>query len=184
MKESVKLLKQRHEEETAPALCPVRQKRDNLVGPNGWEILSAVMDSGATVAVLHPGDGKAYKVQEGEAPKNGVEYEIANGDSIPNLGEKSMAVLTPEGILRGYSTQVAGVSSPLQSVRQLLGAGHAVCFGIGEEGLDHLVINRMTGEMNRFRDDGVNYIQDMLVVPPDVAEAVIKHRDRHFGRQG
>ena len=74
-----------------------------------------------------------------------------------------MAVLTTEGTLRGYETQVAEV--PLQSVRQLQATGHAVCFGVGAEGLDHLVINRLSGEINRCRDDGTNYIQDLLVVP-------------------
>ncbi len=123
-------------------------------------------------------------MQKGEAAKKGVEYEIANGDTIPNLGEKRMAVLTPEGTLRGYSTQVAEVSTPLQSVRHLLATGHAVCFGVGEEGLDHLVINRLSGEINRFRDDGTNYVQDMLVVPPKVAEEMIANEDRGFGRQG
>ena len=29
------------------------------------------------------------------------------------------------------------------------------------------MINKLTGEVNRLRDDGVNYIQDLLVVPPD-----------------
>ena len=76
-------------------------------------------------------------MQEGEASKNGVEHEIANGDSIPNLGEKNMAVRTSEGTLPRYSTQVADVSSPLRSVRQFWGTGHALCFGIGEEGFGH-----------------------------------------------
>ena len=123
-------------------------------------------------------------MQESDAAKKGAEYEIANGDTIPNLGEKKMAVLTTEGTLRGYETQVAEVSSPLQSVRQLQATGHAVCFGVGAEGLDHLVINRLSGEINRFRGDGTNYIQDLLVVPPEVAEEMIANRRQDFCRQG
>ena len=53
--QSAKLCRQK---ETGQSRCPVRPKKKNLVGPNGWEIISAIVDSGATVAVLHPEDGK------------------------------------------------------------------------------------------------------------------------------
>ena len=43
---------------------------------------------------------------------------------------------------------------------------HAVCFGLGD-GTDHLIINKDSGEVNRMRDDGINYYQDLLVIPPD-----------------
>ena len=82
-----------------------------------------------------------------------------------------MAVLTPEGTLRGYESQVADVSSPLSSVRTLLHSKHCVLFGLGPNEDEHLIINKLTGEINRMRDDGTNYLQDLLVVPPDrVAE--------------
>ncbi len=175
-------------------LCPMtdRSKRANIgvktpFNPKGWEVLSAVVDSGATVPCLHPEDGKAYEVKESEASKNGVEYEVADGNTIPNLGEKLMAVMTPEGTLRGYKTQVAQVSSPLQSVRHLLASQHCVLFGLGPEGADHLIINKISGEVNRMRDDGTNYLQDLLVVPPDEVGALmqmIEDDPQGFGRQG
>ena len=133
----------------------------------GWEVISAVVDSGAGVSALHPGQGKAYKIQESVASRNGVTYEVANGDDLPDLGQKCMAVLTAEGTLRGYQSQVAEVSSALQSVRRMLSTKHCVLFGLGENEEEHLVINKLTGEVNRLRDDGVNYIQDLLVVPPE-----------------
>ena len=46
-------------------------------------------------------------------------------------------------------------------------SANAVCFGLGPTGDDHLIINRVTGEINRMEDDGVNYLQTLLVVPPD-----------------
>ena len=133
----------------------------------GWEVISAVVDSGAGVSALHPDQGKDYKIQESVASRNGVTYEVANGDDLPDLGQKCMAVLTAEGTLRGYQSQVAEVSSALQSVRRMLSTKHCVLFGLGENEEEHLVINKLTGEVNRLRDDGVNYIQDLLVVPPD-----------------
>ncbi len=183
-KENLSVLTQR----TSPGgeLRPLKGAHEKIVrkAPNGWEIMSAVVDSGATVAVLHPEDGQAYKVEESEASRRGVEYEIANGDAIPNLGQKRMAVMTPEGTLRGYSSQVADVSRPLLAVRQQLATGHAVCFGLGENGEDHLIINRLTGEINRMRDDGVNYLQDFLVVPPDAVAQLAANTGQDFGRLG
>ncbi len=160
-------------------------RRQNPTAANGWEILSSVVDSGATVPVLGPKDGAAYPVVEGEAARRGVEYAMANDDTLPNLGEKKMAVLTPEGTVRGYSTQVADVAGSLQSVRALKNTGHAVCFGLGPDGNDNLIINRHSGEINRMRDDGINFLQDMLVIPPDRIQEVIEAQNRcHFGRQG
>ncbi len=86
-----------------------------------------------------------------------------------------MAVLTQEGTLRGYQSQCADVSKSLQSVRACVHSAHAVCFGLGPNGEDHLIINRLTGEINRMEDDGVNYLQTLLIVPPDQVEAVQHH---------
>ena len=54
-------------------------------------------------------------------------------------------------------------------------------------------MNKITGEVNRMRDDGTNYLQDLLVVPPefvqDVAEKLHGQEagvdpSQPFGRQG
>ena len=34
------------------------------------------------------------------------------------------------------------------------------------------MINKLTGEINRLRDDGINYLQDMLIIPPDKVDAM------------
>ena len=161
--------------------------------PSKWEELLAIMGSGATVPVLHPQTGKGYEVEESQASKVGVEYEIANRDALPNLGEKKMAVMAQEGTLRGYQSQCADVSKPLQSVRTMLQSGHAACFGLGPQGKDHLIVNRLSGEINRMEDDGVNYLQRLRVIPPEQLAAVQevmnqRYRDgmsvQDFGRLG
>ena len=68
-----------------------------------WETLPVVIDSGATVPVFNPKIATAYQLMENEASRQGHEYELASGDSIPCLGEKRIAVLTKECTLRGYS---------------------------------------------------------------------------------
>jgi hypothetical protein len=128
-----------------------------------WERIRAVMDSGATVPVMSPSTGRHYKGTESEASKAGVMYACANGDTIPNLGEKSMPVVTKEGTVRGYFSQMADVTTPLQSVRHLYKSGHVVVF----DGPDSFMFNKHTGEMNKIEDDGFNYIQELWVIPPD-----------------
>ncbi len=84
-----------------------------------------------------------------------------------------MAVITKEGTLRGYQSQCALVSKPLSAVRSLVDSQHAVCFGLGD-GNDHLIINKTSGEINRMRDDGINYYQDLLIVPPDRLDELLQ----------
>ena len=151
---------------TAPK-CNLFPMQETVDLPPGWERISVVVDSGASITALHPQIGKAYKLEESEASKRGDAYEIANGDKIPNLGRKRMAVLTREGTLRGFEAQCADVSSPLESVRQLVSTQHAVVFGMGENGDEHYIVNKVSGEINILRDDGTNYLHDMIIVPPD-----------------
>ena len=63
------------------------------------------------------------------------------------------------------------MTQALQAVRALVNAQHAVCFGLGD-GNDHLIINKLTGEVKRMRDDGVNYLQDLIIVPPDPVDSI------------
>ncbi len=167
-------------------LAPM-MRRERPTAPNGWEVLSAIVDSGASITAVHPEDGKAYKVEESEGSKNKVMYETAGDEDLPNLGQKRMAVLTPEVTLRGFESQCAKVSAPLESVRQLLKSKHCVLFGLGENEDEHLIVNKLTGEVNRMRDDGINYLHDLLIVPPDEVAKVqqtIEQGASPFGRQG
>ena len=147
------------------------------------ETMAVIIDSGASVPVFPPSMASAYPLQESEASRNGDEYEIANGEAIPCLGEKKLAVLTMEGTLRGYGSQCTEITKALQSVRAINASGHAVCFGLGPEGGEHVIVNRMTGEVNYMQDDGINYIQRLIVVPPNQIEAV-QNAIQHLGFAG
>ncbi len=171
---------------TSSMSSPGKQDFRGTIDPTKWEVMHAVVDSGATVPVLHPKTGEVYQVEESPASRAGVEYEIANGSTLPCLGQKHMAVMTEEGTLRGYTSQCADVSKALQAVRSMVGSRHPVCFGLGPAGEDHLIINRESGEINRMIDDGINYLQKLFVVPPDQVEAVQERlqQDQCFGRRG
>ena len=54
----------------------------------GWEELELAVDSGATENVVSEDMLQSVEMKEGLAAKRGVEYEVANGTRIPNLGEK------------------------------------------------------------------------------------------------
>ena len=158
-----------HERRVAGSLAPLEENAGNS---GGWELIRAIVDSGASVPALPPKRGRAYPLLESEGSKTGVEYQCANNECLPNLGEKLMAVMTAEGTLRGYRTQCANVGQPINAVRSMVASKSAVCFGLGPEGDQHLIINRLTGEINQIEDDGYNYLQNLWVVPPDEIEQV------------
>ena len=45
-------------------------------------------------------------------------------------------------------------------------------FGLGDNGDEHLIVSRDTGEVNWLEGDGENYIQSLLAIPPDKIEQV------------
>ena len=67
-------------------------------------------------------------LKESEGSRKGVEYKCANGDSIPNLGEKKFAAWTQENVGRIFKAQVCGVQQGLLSVKRMVAAGHRVIF--------------------------------------------------------
>ena len=125
-----------------------------LCSTEEWEYVEFILDSGATATVIPPNVGKAYAIQPGDASRAGVTYEVANGEEIPNLGEKLMPVVTAEGTWRGLRAQVADVPKALQSVRTLVQAGHIVVFGGGDGGNDNYIVNKVTGETSGFARPG------------------------------
>ena len=127
------------------------------------------IDSGATVPVFPPRIGKLYKIQESEGSRNQDEYRVANGDKIPNLGEKVLPVITEEHTVRGITAQIADVTDPLRSVRHLNSSGH----GVWLYGGDSFMINMITGECNKITDNGKNFITKVWVIPPSELDAVV-----------
>ena len=133
-----------------------------------WERLRTTMDSGPTVTVIPPTAGKWYNLEESPASRAGVEHEVANGDKIPNLGQKLLPVVTDEGSLRGVLAQVADVSGALTSARAMNASGHVVVI----DGEDSFVFNKMTGEVNAIEDNGNFYNFDMWICPPEDLEGL------------
>ena len=68
------------------------------------------------------------EVKESVASRRGVEYEVANGVRIPNLGEKKFKGESEEGVARAITAQVCDVNKALLSVRRVVEGGNKVVF--------------------------------------------------------
>ena len=157
--------------QTVNVFSEVRQQGNvMMLGRGDWEPLISIVDSGATVPVAPASIGRGYETRQGDAAKAGVTYAQADGTELPNLGEKVMAVVTQEGTLRGYCTQLADIIHALQSVRALTKSNHSVMFDADGS----FVMNKLTGEYNIIDDDGVNYLMKQWIVPPDQLPAVME----------
>ena len=86
------------------------------------------VDSGASETVIGEDMVATADLRESEGSRRGVEYKVANGDSIPNLGEKRFSAWSTEGVGRNIKAQVCSVQQGLLSVRKLVDAGHRVVF--------------------------------------------------------
>ena len=86
------------------------------------------MDSGASERVVSEDMISSAEIKQGLASKRGVQYEVANGVRIPNLGEKRFVATSEEGIRRQITAQVCEVNKGLLSVRRMAQADNTVVF--------------------------------------------------------
>ena len=125
-----------------------------------WEVLELAVDSGASETVVPPHLLQFVDTHPGEASRRGVMYEVANGQRIPNLGEKLFVGAShEEGHLRRIKAQVCDVSKPLMSVSRLVRAGNTVVFGPEEA----YIQDGTTGERLRLEENGGMFTLKMWV---------------------
>ena len=86
------------------------------------------VDSGASETVLGEDMLTCMETKIGAAAKRGVEHEVANGVTIPNLGEKTFKFQTEEGAERRITAQVCEVNKGLLSVAKVVNAGNSLVF--------------------------------------------------------
>ena len=100
----------------------------NRVGSDEWEEFELAVDSGASETVVPEDLILSAETVDGVASRRGVQYEVANGVKLPNLGEKKFIGTTSEGIQRKLTAQVCNVNKGLLSVMKVVKAGHRVVF--------------------------------------------------------
>ena len=122
------------------------------------------MDSGAGESVCDEGEVPEAEAKESWGSRNGQTYEVANGDEIPNEGEKQFRACA-ETLYGGYSeekamtVQVCSVHRPLMSVKMVCRAGHRVVF----DDAGSYVENKTTLERLKIEEKDGEYIMDMWV---------------------
>ena len=67
-------------EEVKQSLRPI-----HCSGWDAWEVIKAILVSGASVAAIPPRMAGGYEIQESVASRAGVQHEVASGDEILNL---------------------------------------------------------------------------------------------------
>ena len=122
-----------------------------------WEEIEMAVDSGATETVVGEDMLQSVELREGAASKRGVEYEVANGVKIPNLGEKKFRCVTEQGQERTITAQVCGVNKALLSVKRILSTKNRVVFD--EAG--SYIEDKFTGEKIWMREEGGMYMVKM-----------------------
>ena len=119
------------------AICPETLNKAEKVNDEWEEVIFAV-ESGATETVVPSEMARQVEVQEGEAYRRGVQYEVASGSLIPNEGEKRFEAVSGEGVARNMVAQVCGVSKALMSVSKVTSAGHRVVFEQGNSYIEDM----------------------------------------------
>jgi len=130
-----------YEEQTVCSLQTVMPEGVNALGEGDWEELEMAVDSGATETVLSDEMLTSIEIKEGEACRKGVQYEVASGTLIPNLGEKKFVAVSESGMARRMTAQVCDVNKALMSVAKILKAGNRVVFEEGNSYIEDVQTN-------------------------------------------
>ena len=145
-----------------------------------WEPLTLMVDSGASDSVMKPSVIPSAEVQPSPGSAMGLEYEVANGDMIPNLGQKSLSVV-PHGssTSRKLNVQCADVQTGLLSVAQMVDSGNMVVFD--KEG--SYILDKLTGNRDYFVRTG-NVFHLRLWARPAVNQDTKAENSQDFHRPG
>ena len=91
--------------------------------PDDWTEIEITVDSGACETVM-PSDICSNIVVHQSSCSHGAEYEVANGQSLPNLGERRCLLMSlGSTVAKSITFQVADVHKPLLSVSRCADMG-------------------------------------------------------------
>ena len=126
----------------------------------GFREVEVTVDSGACDTVIPPEEYEDIPTVESEQSKQGFEYEVANGDTIPNLGEKRCLMMTERSrIPKRIDFQVADVHKPLLAVSRAADMGYET--RLGKQG--GCLLDTVTGEAIPIRRKGNLYVMRVWI---------------------
>lgn len=144
--------------ETKCIECNTIEKLD-LNAIEGWEVMPLTMDSGAGEHVCGPKDAKCCPIRPTAASEAGTCYITANGNEIPNMGEKMVKMVTKEGSKCAMKMQVTDVRKPLASISRICSEGHTVTFH--DKG--GFITHNETGQVTKFDKRNHVYVLDVWI---------------------
>ena len=116
----------------------------NALNDKFEEGLWLAVDSGASENVIPTTSATLCPTTSSSGSRAGVRYIAANGETMPNRGEKALRVVTEEGNRCTLKMQVTDVTKPLMSVSKICDAGHEVTFTSGGGYIMHLETKQRT----------------------------------------
>ena len=78
----------------------------NASKADGWDEFKMAVGPGASETVVGEEMVVTASMRESEGSRRGVEYKVANGESMSNLGEKVFAAPTEEGASRNIKAHM------------------------------------------------------------------------------
>ena len=124
-----------------------------------WEEIEMAVDSGASESVVSEDMLNGVETVEGKAKKMGVQYEVADGTLIPNLGEKKYIAVSDAGVARHMKSQVCEVNKALLSVHRCVQAGNKVVFAAAGSYIE----DEASGEIMPLTEKGGMYMLRLWV---------------------
>ena len=144
--------------------------------PDEWIEIEVTVDSGACETVMPASMARGIEITT-SLNSHGAEYEVANGQTIPNLGERRCLLMTLDAVAAKKITfQVADVHKPLLSISRCADMGFQ-CH-LGREG--GYMEDTMTGErIPLYRIDNLYVMKAWIKRDPD---PIPKSEGTPFGR--
>ena len=92
---------------------------------DGWIEIEVTVDSGACDTVMPAAMCGHISISQTEDSRRGVEYEVANGETIPNLGERHCLLMSENSnVMKKIVFQCADIHKPLLSVSRCADLGY------------------------------------------------------------
>ena len=117
------------------------------------------VDNGASETIIGEEMLQSVQTKEGDASRRGIQYEVANGVQIQNLGEKRFKGHTIEGLARNLTAQVCEVNKALLIVKRVVQAGNKVVFDADGSYIE----DKSTGEKMWLKEENGMYMLRMWV---------------------
>ena len=142
----------------------------NTVSSPQWRKLAMVMDSGAAESVAPVSLAPWVSLTESAGSRKGQVYVSACGERIPNLGEKSLEVVTDEGRCARATFQVADVTRALCSISRVCDQGNKVIFESGGGWIES-----SDGRRTAFKRENNVYVLELHVHDPGHRDEGAEH---------